>query len=480
VTTSDGQPVFHIWDAATGKRLGRFPLEGGVARLAAWSPDGKAVTIGELGLFDPDTGRRIRPLDAGAEVGALAFAPDGKQVATAGRDGVRLHAAATGKRTQTPEEGIGSQQILSLGWSPDSRRLAVGGHYGRTPLRIVEAATGQRQPGAQDAFQLAAWSPDGQTFAAKGTDNSLRLWDATTFRPLRTFDFGGHGSSLPLVAMAWSPGGKMLATGGEGSFFVWSAETGKLLYDKHVSSFGALAWSPDGGRLAFSEWGGNAVRHEGSVYIWQRDNGKLLLEVPLPGSSLAWSPDGRRLAVQTAREKEGVGRGGVVLIDAASGKLLASGPEPGLAGEHGPAVHWASDGKTFVTFHNRFGPEAGASVRVWDGESCALLRSTRLQGMPLAQCAAWSPDGRVLGCARDSQVYLHDAAGQPLGVLLPSNTFGQLAITADGHSRGNARIERLIRVVVQKRDGTSETLTPGEFEHKYGFKNEPEKVRLTE
>ena len=33
-------------------------------------------------------------------------------------------------------------------------------------------------------------------------------------------------------------------------------------------------------------------------------------------------------------------------------------------------------------------------------------------------------------------------------------------------------------MVVQKRDGTTETLTPGEFERKYGFKNEPERVRL--
>jgi hypothetical protein len=32
--------------------------------------------------------------------------------------------------------------------------------------------------------------------------------------------------------------------------------------------------------------------------------------------------------------------------------------------------------------------------------------------------------------------------------------------------------------VVQKRDGTTETLTSSEFERKYGFKNEPDKVRL--
>ena len=35
-------------------------------------------------------------------------------------------------------------------------------------------------------------------------------------------------------------------------------------------------------------------------------------------------------------------------------------------------------------------------------------------------------------------------------------------------------------MVVQKRDGSSETLTPFEFARKYGFKNEPDKVRLTD
>ena len=34
-------------------------------------------------------------------------------------------------------------------------------------------------------------------------------------------------------------------------------------------------------------------------------------------------------------------------------------------------------------------------------------------------------------------------------------------------------------MVVQKDDGTQEVLEPADFEQKYGFKNEPDKVRLT-
>ncbi len=77
-------------------------------------------------------------------------------------------------------------------------------------------------------------------------------------------------------------------------------------------------------------------------------------------------------------------------------------------------------------------------------------------------------------------VALCDPEGWPVGVLLPDDPFEQLAIGPDGHYRGGARVEHAVRMVVQKPDGTSETLTPREFEQKYGFKNDPDKVRLTD
>jgi hypothetical protein len=63
----------------------------------------------------------------------------------------------------------------------------------------------------------------------------------------------------------------------------------------------------------------------------------------------------------------------------------------------------------------------------------------------------------------------------------PANRVGAWVRShADGHHRGNARVERSIRMVVQKDDGTTETLTPSDFDHKYGFNNELDKVRLIE
>ena len=90
----------------------------------------------------------------------------------------------------------------------------------------------------------------------------------------------------------------------------------------------------------------------------------------------------------------------------------------------------------------------------------------------------WSPGARVLAQSNGFEIHLCDADGWPLGVLLPGDPFQQLTITADGHYRGTARVDRQIMFVVQKRDGTSETLTPAEFEQRCGWKNDPSKVRL--
>ncbi len=77
-------------------------------------------------------------------------------------------------------------------------------------------------------------------------------------------------------------------------------------------------------------------------------------------------------------------------------------------------------------------------------------------------------------------VALCDTEGWPVGALLPDDPFEQRAVSPDGHNRGGPRVERAVGMVVQKPDGTSDTLTPREFEQKYRFANDPDKVRLTD
>ena len=98
------------------------------------------------------------------------------------------------------------------------------------------------------------------------------------------------GHSGPVVAVAWSPDGKRLAScGNDGTAQVWDAASGAMLWHVTVAPFAfAVAWSPDGHTLA-------AAGSSGSVAILDAATGNQ--RATLSGQSgaiegLAWSPDG--------------------------------------------------------------------------------------------------------------------------------------------------------------------------------------------
>jgi WD40 repeat protein len=425
----------------------------------AWSPDGKAVAIERFGLFDPNTGQRIRALDAGAGLSALAFSPDCKQVAIGG-GGVQLYDTANGKKTHTLEEspGAGPASFHSVTWSPDGRSLALVYQYpsAENGLRAVEVATGRRAPALAEYERAGAWSPDGKTFAAVAR-GQVHLLDAPTLRVVRTLE----GNTGGATGLAWSDDGKLLASCGHDGIRVWLAETGKLLWRNDQRTL-QLAWSPSGGRLATTD-----SQSKGAVRTWEGPTGKLLREVPLQSQGLAWSPDSQALV---AGEPYGLSNACLV-IEADSGTVRAK-LKGGVAGL--VCARWSPDGKTITTC------DTLGLLRVWDAATGEPRRGVQLPDRTGISAAAWSPDGRALASAGSGTIHLCDSDGQPLGVLLPVGPFAQLAVRADGHYRGNARVDREIMIVVQRRDGTSETLTPAEFEQRYGWHNDMERVRLTD
>ncbi len=252
LATGGEDGTIRLWDTSSGKLIRM--LVGEKVKSLAWSKDGKVLSAlgqyeGEGRQWDADAGRLLgRIAGTAKEAIKTARSPDGKQTATADEHGVHLHDAASGKRERTLETARPVVPNLSL--SPDGRRLLLG-TWSLDPVIVVDTATGQPLPSPAEAVFDAAWSPDGKLLAAAAPGGRVRLWNAVTREPVRTLDGRLVGHVGPL---AWSADSKKVAAANNSHVWVWSAETGKLLWhnDKQ-QNVGRVAWSPQGQWLATND-----------------------------------------------------------------------------------------------------------------------------------------------------------------------------------------------------------------------------------
>jgi RNA polymerase sigma factor (sigma-70 family) len=203
--------------------------------------------------------------------------------------------------------------VQSVAFAPDDKALATGHADGI--VRMWEAGTGKEigQFGKHpDAVMAVAFSPDGKLLASRGggvtfQDNSIRLWEASTGRELRRFGASPPGSvssyeGSPSWAfrLAFSPDGKVIATGAgdvtarEHLIRLWDVATGKELRQCRGHEGPVRCF-------AFAPDGKTLASGSGdrTVRLWDPATGKELHQ--LQGHqgvvlALSYSPDGKTLA----------------------------------------------------------------------------------------------------------------------------------------------------------------------------------------
>ena len=144
--------------------------------------------------------------------------------------------------------------------------------------------------GHTDYINALDLSQDGSILASSSRDGKVRLWFVENGKYFRTFN---HDRSVG--CLAWSPDGKIIASGTSNAIYLWDIETGKeIQVIKDISSgFIGIDWSFDGRTLAMASRDTIQlcnVGHNGSVKLYKVKD----LEC------MAWSPIGGDLAFGTS------------------------------------------------------------------------------------------------------------------------------------------------------------------------------------
>jgi WD40 repeat protein len=304
-------------------------------------------------------------------VGAVAFSPNGKVLATSGEfENIYLWDVATGRRIATlmlpADPAWNTPGAWSLAFSPGGNLLAAGNYdISKSSVWLFDVNTGRlvatlTAPIAAD-YNSVAFSPDGQMLAAVDQTNRVYLWDVNT---------GGLAATLSTPFAA---------------------------------GFTSVAFSPDGQTLAA------AAQHDSTVYLWDLGTRSLIAALKSPGhnglSSVTFSPDGKTVAAGDMVNR-------VYLWDVATHQLAATLTDPEGVAEPfwqipgNVAIAFSPDGKTLAAAPSDC--ETG-SVSLFDTDT-DQLQTTLFQPDNNVGCAdvvAFSPRGNVLAVGDGPYAYLY-------------------------------------------------------------------------
>lgn len=359
--------TIRIWDAVDGAPRSAFP---GIADVTAlcFRPDGRQIALaprgsGRVELWNPQTMERDCALDGGdGVVNDIVYSADGRLVAAAfgmqtGTGAASVWDVASGSllaRLGEQEAGIGTVSL-----SPDGERLLTRSAARTKNVELWDWGSGQRL--LSETIPLHARFRTGNAsfvtavFAAGGSRvvcGKSQAWAAGD---------GQTAGALPpigmVTAMAAGPGSLVVRGTAMGSAYVDDCRHGTRVakLSGHARSILDAAFSSAGDRVV-------TASDDGTARVWETATGKELHVLRAHDAAvekILLTPDGRRIITASAD-------GSVRIWDAAAGRELCSLPG---SRETARAVALNPTGTRLVT-------SAADAVRIW-GLSNAAVTAAR-------------------------------------------------------------------------------------------------------
>jgi WD40 repeat protein len=292
---------------------------------------------------------------------------------------------------------------ITLALSSDDKTLAVAGSGRRENVRVFDLATKKQlyvlsRPLQGGAPQLGIIP--GENWLAIALGDEIALHELKTGKPVRMLENRDKRSGV--FRLAISPKGDLIVGNHDKDLLGWAPKSGGEKFRRptqHANYIAALAFSPDGRKLASSGGG-----REQKVQIWDVASGNLERTLTLmggPAGRLTFSPDGETLACLECPLGFGVTRS-LSFWDVRSGK---SSKSLNLARADGSKDVFFMPGGTRVVTTGK----SGTTLVLWDIPTAKELAEATPSGRGGVAAIARTSDGTTLIAAtKDGTIDIWD------------------------------------------------------------------------
>jgi len=300
-----------------------------------------------------------------------------------------------------------------------------------------------RLRGHNGPVNAVAWSPEGTWIASGGADHSLRIWDAST--GAEHLHLKGHRGEVKSIAFS-RDGNQLISAGLDGKLKRWDTHHGNEL-----QSFSVLSQIEGDMRLtacAFNSGGKHvaSLSETGGVHIWDLTTGSLLKEWKAKSAGiargLAFQPDRGILATSGGLQSvqfwqpfsTDIGAEVAVELPAKSNSNMAFSPD-------GTQLLMG-----YTVLANSREAVQNGGVSVWDIENKKEIWSIGFPGV--VTCVAFSPIGDLFAAAGlDGSVRTWSTStGEEHCVFFAQDAIRAIAFSSDGSRIAAGTEDRLVMV----------------------------------